>query len=367
MPWCKLHTDIVGDAKLLRATRRGGKHLVVLPWLMAWAAAHDPENQGRLVLDGEPAEPEDIAPLLPGVTAAMVRACEDAAEAIGVLVRDADGALRFAAWDHRSGDGSRKPSDHPDAVRERVQRHRERKALAHNDNAEAGAAGDTRGNAGGNAPCNALQPDVQRDRNALDGEGDREGEGEKPSTYLPTGGGPGVALAVIDGGARGNVTTRRESLRAQLGDTLSAEERERALIAVTDAVPPTADGRDVVLEVMLTAARAGQDPGRFLWVTYHALHPVGGRAATGAQVALALGRWLTKRRTDDLRHFAAFMERAPFERAAEASAPGTSTAVAPPARNRAEALGDEAERMAVESARRVQAAIQSVANARRMP
>lgn len=127
MTWCKLHTDILSDAKLLRAARKGARSLVILPWLMVWAREHDPTDGGRIVLGGDAAEPEDIAAALPAVSAKQVEACQREAEAIGVLVRDDDGVLRFAAWEGRSGKGSAKPSDHPDAVRVRVQRHRETK------------------------------------------------------------------------------------------------------------------------------------------------------------------------------------------------------------------------------------------------
>lgn len=129
LTWCKLHTDVLGDAKLQRAVRKGARGFVVLPWLIVWARAHDETDAGRLVLGGEPADPEDVVAQIPDpdVTAEQVAACMASCEAIGVLERDADGVLRFAAWAERSGRASTRPSDRPEAVRERVRQHRERK------------------------------------------------------------------------------------------------------------------------------------------------------------------------------------------------------------------------------------------------
>lgn len=177
--WCKLYTDIVGDAKLLRAARKGAKGLVVLPWLFAWAKQHDPEDSGRLVLDGAPIEGEDVAPLLPGVRAADVDACMAACESIGVLVRDPDDVLRFATWEERSGKGSGKPSDAKERVHERVTRHRQKRR----------AAEGTDGNAPGNALQGVTGNDRQRAGNALEEEGEREGEGEAEGESLVVGGG----------------------------------------------------------------------------------------------------------------------------------------------------------------------------------
>ena len=119
MAWCKLHTDIIGDPKLLRAARKGARHLHWLPWLIAFAKAAD--DDGRLTVNGEPAEPEDIAPQLPGATIDSVRLCMDELESISVLYRDMDGALAFTQWEARSG---RRASEDGEAVAERVRKHR---------------------------------------------------------------------------------------------------------------------------------------------------------------------------------------------------------------------------------------------------
>lgn len=120
--WAKLHTDIIGDEKLLRAARKGAKHLHWLPWLIA--VAKRAEDGGRLTVGGEAADPEDIAPLIPGGTVKSIAGCLSELEAIGVLCRDTDNALAFANWERRSGG---KPSDDPDHIRDRVKRFREKK------------------------------------------------------------------------------------------------------------------------------------------------------------------------------------------------------------------------------------------------
>lgn len=125
--YAKLWTDILGDEKLMRAARKGAKHLVILPWLFAFAKKVD--DNGRITVDGEPAEPDDISSLVPGISARQVAACFDELERIKVLVRDDDGALRLASWEERSGSGS-KPSDAPESVADRVRRHRQKKRAA---------------------------------------------------------------------------------------------------------------------------------------------------------------------------------------------------------------------------------------------
>jgi hypothetical protein len=65
-------------------------------------------------------------------------------EDIGVLTRDDDGALRFTSWDRRSGHA--KPSDEPDAVRQRVAKHRARRK--HGDVTPRNASDVTPGNGG---------------------------------------------------------------------------------------------------------------------------------------------------------------------------------------------------------------------------
>ena len=122
MPWVKLHTEILGDEKLMRAARKGAKRLDLLPWLIAFAAKAG--DDGRLTVNGEPAEPQDIAEKIPGVRAISVEQCIESCRAIDILVLDSDGSLRFAAWKRRAG----KPSDLKESVLARVHRHREKKA-----------------------------------------------------------------------------------------------------------------------------------------------------------------------------------------------------------------------------------------------
>lgn len=120
--YAKLWTDIIGDEKLMRASRKGAKQLVLLPWFIAFAKKAD--DGGRLTVAGEPAESHDFVAAIPGATRKMVDAGLRSLERIGVLIRDQDGALRFAAWERRQWMA---PSDTPEQVRERVAKHRARK------------------------------------------------------------------------------------------------------------------------------------------------------------------------------------------------------------------------------------------------
>ena len=119
MAWLKLHTDVLGDSKLMRAARKGAKNLALLPWLLAFAK--EANDGGRLTVDGVPADPEDIAALIPGVRPKDVTTCCDSLISIRILTRDDDGAYRFTNWQKRQ---QKPPSDAPERVRERVQKHR---------------------------------------------------------------------------------------------------------------------------------------------------------------------------------------------------------------------------------------------------
>lgn len=127
MAWLKLHTDILADPKLMRAGRRGATHLVLLPWLLAFAKAAN--KDGALTVNDEPAEPEDLAALIPATTAEQVQAAIEELTTLRILERDpATGIYRFTTWGTRQS--KPKPSDAPEAVRERVRKTRERKRHA---------------------------------------------------------------------------------------------------------------------------------------------------------------------------------------------------------------------------------------------
>lgn len=116
----KLWTDILADPKLMRAARKGAKSLVLLPWLIVFAKQAD--DDGRLTVNGQSIEPDDIVNVVPGVNAKQVVDCLASLVSIGVLVKD-EAALRFANWEERSG----KPSDGAEAVNGRVRKHRTKK------------------------------------------------------------------------------------------------------------------------------------------------------------------------------------------------------------------------------------------------
>jgi hypothetical protein len=139
MAWAKLHTDILGDPKLMRAARKGFKGVEFLPWIIAFAKGAD--DEGRLSVGGEPAEATDIAELIPCATRKIIAESLKSLEKIGVLTRESDGFLRFSQWERRSGT---KPSDSKSAISERVKRHRakEREAEVHDAQSLASAEMD---------------------------------------------------------------------------------------------------------------------------------------------------------------------------------------------------------------------------------
>lgn len=171
MAWAKLHTDILGDPKLMRAARKGARELVYLPWFFAFAKLAD--DGGRLTVGGEPADPVDISDLIPEATARRVAIALKSLEAIGVLVRDDDGALRFARWEVRS---EAKPSDSPSAIAERVKRHREKQR-----NAAGNALQETPGNALHETRDNATEKRRGEERR----EEKKRGEAQSAAAPLP--------------------------------------------------------------------------------------------------------------------------------------------------------------------------------------
>lgn len=197
--WAKVHSDILGDPKLMRAARKGYAGLELTPWLIVFAKAA--KDGGRLTVNGEPAEPADLAPLIPCSTESSIIAALASLEAIGVLVPDEDGALRFATWEGRQA----KPSDSREAVAERVQRHRaKQRGSTHEDAPDTPAPGDhvtpvTR--------IGALQG------NATDVEGEEEREEATPQTPLRG----AVAPVAVNGHRNGNgkhLTLHRNASRS---------------------------------------------------------------------------------------------------------------------------------------------------------
>jgi hypothetical protein len=169
--FAKLWTDVLDDPKLQRAARKGARHLVLLPWLIVFAKRAD--DDGRLTVNGEPAEPEDIARSVPNASTKQVEGALRELEGIGVLYREDDQALRFAQWDRRA---ETKPSASPSAVAERVRRHRERKRLAdvaRTDGALQGVTSNDGGNTG-----NAFGNATERRAESKSGEQERERRAE---------------------------------------------------------------------------------------------------------------------------------------------------------------------------------------------
>lgn len=170
MPWTKIHTDILGDPKLLRAARKGARELCLLPWLFAFAKSA--EDGGRLTIGGDPAEPIDIAPLIPSATPKRIARALKELHEIGVLTIDPDGAYRLAAWEKRA---EQKPSDSKEAIRERVQRHRDTQRSERNAEHETPS----------NTPSNALQETRSNATEKRRGEENRE-EKKREDPVVPS-------------------------------------------------------------------------------------------------------------------------------------------------------------------------------------
>jgi hypothetical protein len=155
MGWVKLHDDILSDPKLMRAARSPhGQGLVLLPWFLAFASKA--ADRGRLSVGLVPAEPEDLAYQIPGVTAAQVESALLALVAIGVLKADEDGCLMFAKWESRQA----KPSTSKSAIRDRVAKHRNKKKGSNTPKALQGVTppvteGVTEPEKADVTPCNA--------------------------------------------------------------------------------------------------------------------------------------------------------------------------------------------------------------------
>jgi hypothetical protein len=120
--YARLWTDVLGDPKLMRAVDEGAKHLMFLPWLIAFAKRAD--ASGRLEIAGKPATSRQIARDIPNATPRAVDRCQRELRTIGILTNDPDGCFRFASWDFRN---SSKASDSKEAIAERVRKHRDRK------------------------------------------------------------------------------------------------------------------------------------------------------------------------------------------------------------------------------------------------
>jgi hypothetical protein len=215
MAWAKVHTDILSDPKLMRAARKGMAGLALLPWFIV--AAKQADSDGRLVVGGEPMDADDLAEMIPGVTAAEVATALQSLTELGVLVED-NGALRFVAWHPRQA----KPSDSKEAIRERVQRHRRRRE------------GERRGR---NAPvtptCNA---EVTPPCNAPVTDACNATEKRNPTGFLVTRGVLPVRPAAADAGRRARDIGTPVDEPDLAEPTPEERERARALAAELRAV-----------------------------------------------------------------------------------------------------------------------------------
>jgi hypothetical protein len=123
LSWGKIPLALLGHPAVRRAEREGHRGLEWMPWIILFAILAD--DDGRLTVGRQAAEPQDIAPLLPGATLAAVRTCLGSMRKLGFLLEKRGGVLQLS--DEMRCFSSGKPSDQPDAVRKRVAKHRDRK------------------------------------------------------------------------------------------------------------------------------------------------------------------------------------------------------------------------------------------------
>lgn len=123
MEWVKMHTDMLGKAKVMRAARKGAMGLQLLPWLILFAKRA--KDQGRLTVEGQPAEFEDFAAAIPNLDEAELEACLATLVELKTLAL-VGGAYVFISWERRQGYPSR-PSQAPEQVAGRVAKSRAKK------------------------------------------------------------------------------------------------------------------------------------------------------------------------------------------------------------------------------------------------
>ncbi len=123
--WAKLHTEILGEEKFMRAARKGARGLLLMPWLLA--VAKRAKDGGRLTVRGEPIEYEDLELVIPGLTRELLQDALCSLVNVGTLTA-VDGVYQFVNWERRQSRPA-KPSDAPEATRERQRKSRSTRLL----------------------------------------------------------------------------------------------------------------------------------------------------------------------------------------------------------------------------------------------
>jgi hypothetical protein len=136
--WAKLHLDLLDHPALMRAARSESdpQVLQLLPWLIAFGKRAN--DGGLLTVGDQPADYEDIARSIPGATPATVERALQALQRAGFVTAvtpdvtpPCNGDVTAVTWSlARYSDRQGKPSDSKEAIRERVQRHRDRRRVA---------------------------------------------------------------------------------------------------------------------------------------------------------------------------------------------------------------------------------------------
>lgn len=174
--WFKLHHDLPGDIKLRRFTPQEK-----WAWVALLCLASQSRNRG--VID---ADDEDIADYCEFSTSQDWLYYRDKLIAKGMIEIGPDGNLHIVHWEQRQYD---KPSDRPEAVKERVKKHRAKKKQAQKQ--------------GDETLCNALQTpsnanvtpqirkeeireeEIREENTPLPPKGECKGEGEESNFSNP--------------------------------------------------------------------------------------------------------------------------------------------------------------------------------------
>lgn len=143
MKWFRLYSEIIHDPKVRRL--KDAAKFGVLVGLLALAS--ECKIRGWVCIEEDmPYELDELAEILMATPEKISETISDL-QKLRIIQVDDDGIIKFPNWDKRQYD---KPSDRPDAVRERVKRHREKKKNV------------------SPAECNADVTPLKRECNAID-------------------------------------------------------------------------------------------------------------------------------------------------------------------------------------------------------
>ena len=174
--WAKLFTDLLDEPKFRR--RSNDERWA---WVATILCATDsPERGVLLTAPGVPMSIEELADAAHVAEKAM-RGYVERWQTLGMLVVREDGAMSLPHYEPRQRPHS--PSDEPEAVRERVSRHRERRR---NEDV-------TERNGDGNGQGNTTETDMKRTPIEAEAEADPERQGYRTANAVLVNGAPAAA------------------------------------------------------------------------------------------------------------------------------------------------------------------------------